>query len=51
MTRVTAPACFGVMSNFTKHVRYLEERNSVVIFLVDIKDITERKCSTNIDML
>ena len=40
MTRVTAPVCFGVISNLTKHVRYLEDRNSVVVFLVYIKDIT-----------
>ena len=41
VTRVMAPACFGVIGNFTKHVQYSEDRNSVVVFLVHIKDITE----------
>lgn len=41
VTRVTAPFCFGANSSFTeKHVRNGENRNSVVVFLVHIKDIT-----------
>ena len=41
VTRVTAPFCFGAISSFTeKHVRNGENRNSVVVFLVHIKDIT-----------
>ena len=42
VSRVTAPACFGVMSNFTKKDTFLTQktRNSVVVFLVHIKDFT-----------
>ena len=42
VSRVTAPACFGVMSNFTKKETFLTQKtgNSVVVFLVHIKDFT-----------
>ena len=42
VSRVTAPACFGVMSNLTKKDTFLTQKtgNSVVVFLVHIKDIT-----------
>ena len=43
VSRVTAPACFGVisMSNFTKKDTFCTQKtgNSVVVFLVHIKDI------------
>ena len=42
VSRVTAPACFGVMSNFTKKDTFCTQKtgDSVVVFLVYIKDIT-----------
>ena len=41
LTRVTAPACFGVNGSFTKNTCCtVKTENSVVVFLVHIKDIT-----------
>ena len=46
VSRVTAPACFGVMSNFTKKDTFCTQKtgNSVVVFLVHIKDLTGVFC-------